>query len=73
MKKNLSLSTELLIRHLSHYTFGIHYSQILVTSTQKEDFIDVDYETDLISTPTQFYEEISDKKPNFNIVLILKK
>ena len=73
MKKNLSLSTELLIRHLFHYAFGIHYSQILVTSTQKEDFIDVDYETDLISTPTQFYEEISDKKPNFKYSFDIKE
>lgn len=59
------LSTALLIRHIFHYAFGIPYSQILVTSTQNDDFINLDDNVDLISAPTRFYEEISDKKPNF--------
>lgn len=59
------LSTALLIRHLFHYAFGIPYSQILVTSTQNDDFINLDFNVDLISAPSSFYEEISDKKPNF--------
>ena len=59
------LSTALLIRHIFHYAFGIPYSQILVTSTQNSEFVNLDCEVDLISAPTRFYEEISDKKPNF--------
>ena len=67
------LSTALLIRHLFHFAFGIPYSQILITSTQEKNFTNLDNKTDLISSPTQFYEEISDKKPNLKYKFKLKE
>lgn len=57
------LSTALFIRHLFHHAFGIPYNQILITSKENNDFINLDKNVDLISDTSNFYYKNPDKSP----------
>lgn len=57
------LDVALLIRHLFHFSFGISYDQILITSTQNSDFLLIDIEEKIISTPEDIFNEMKNTDP----------
>lgn len=66
LKNAEDLNIALFIRHLFHYSFGISYGQILITSTQNSDFTLIGTKEDLISKEDNIYKEIHDTNVTSN-------